>query len=527
MELVALSYKASVYAIHPLRRAECKKLMPKFLSQALCLALSPMYGHCSIFRKIAHVVFLETPQQCLTQSSWELVAEGSPSKDSGTRQMLWSTVVAKVRDRFGKLANRWNITLAYRKLDHVSSGSPYEDHSSFELGLPHEKIFPLEKHEKRSISELVVRSGLYEQLLSRIRAGRICTTNAKHHIQQLRNWLGTQNEALNDNTHQRNLQRYHPGTGRWLFEDPTFRDWARPEGAVSFIWLTGSKGCGKSTLASQVIERIASTDLQCATPRLMLSLDKPQSEYELTASLASQLLSYVLGNAGGIDVGSLFILEQKDDKLSRLQALIRLLISQCPMVFFFVDGIDDIPAYEEEEGDIKEETAFCIRTAFVPQKSDERNNEGRAHRHVHSTLTFLAGLASNNTRTGSPVKIWCSSDEATFAPQWFLDFKPVSELHVKPDLIAKDVKAYLDHQMDKMKLNPSMPKKYKFVESIGSNFMLARWALEYNRNPGSSTRDLMSPGFAAAASQDLNVFNRARLAEIQRQQSHDGKNVAR
>lgn len=489
-----------------------------------------MYGHRSMLQKVRHVVFLDTPQKSLTQSSWELVAEGSPSKDSATRQILWSTLVAIVRDSFGKLADRWNITSAHRKLGHVSSGSPYEKHSSYQLGMPHEKILVLDIHEKRSITELVASNDLYEQLLCRLQAGRICITNAEHHIQKLRNWLGTPSEALNIGLHQSNLQRYHPNTGRWLFEDPTFQDWARPEGAVSFIWLTGSEGCGKSILVSQVIERIVNTNLQSAAPRLMLSLDKPRSEYELTASLATQLLSYVLDNAGGIVVESLFIIEQSDDKLSQIQALIRLLISQCPVVFFFVDGIDDIPAYEEEgTGDWTEETTSTSynRTKSEKQDADGKKNVGRAQRHVYSTLAFLAGLASNSASAGSPVKLWCSSARTAFVQEWLEEFDTVSELNIQPHLVAKDVKDYLEHQMDKTKASSSVPEKSNLVDCIGANFLLARWVLEYNKISESSMRALESSGPVAAASQSLNAFIEARLAEMQSQQSHDGKNVAR
>lgn len=488
-----------------------------------------MYQHHSILRKTRHVVFLDTPRQSLTQTAWELVAEGSPYKDSATRQMLWSTVVANVRDDFGKLADRCNITSAYGKVNHFSSGNLHENISLYNSGVPHEKVVVLEKLEKRTIPELVARGDHYEQLLSRIRAGRLFITNAEHHVQQLLSWLDPPSEALNDMTHQRNLRRYHPNTGRWLFEDPTFRDWARPGGDVSLIWLTGSEGCGKSILASQAIERIGSTDFPCATPRLMLSLDKPQSEYEFTASLASQLVSYVLANAGGVDVESLFIIEQRYNKLSRIQSLIRLLISQCAAVFFFVDGIDDIPADQEEDEDAKmtEETLSKNGTnSEKRQKMEKQNKVGRAQRHVYSTLAFLAGLASNSASAGSPVRLWCSSARTPFVQEWGKEFGAV-ELHADLALVGKDIEDYLDHQMDKVKPSLSMPEKSNFIDRIEKNFLLARWALEYNTKAGSSIIECESSDVATAASKGLRAFHMARLAEIQRQQSVDGKTLAR
>jgi energy-coupling factor transporter ATP-binding protein EcfA2 len=443
--------------------------------------------------------------------------------------MLWSTVVSSVRDDFRRLADRWNITSAYRKLDHLSSGNPHEDKSPCDSEISHETVLLFENPEKRTISELVTRDDHYEQLLSRIRAGRVCTTNADHHLQRLRFWLGTPSETINDINHQRNLQHYHPDTGRWLFEDPTFRDWARPEGDVSFLWLTGPEGCGKSTLALQAAERIAATELRYATPRLMLSLDKPQSEYQLTASLASQLLSYVLDHAGGVDRESLFILDQRHNKLPGVQALIRLLIAQCPAVFVFVDGIDDIPAdQEEDEGTTSDEEI----TSDGKKKSDKKHNKdkkkkvGRARRHVYSTLAFLSGLVTKSAGTGSPVRLWCSSARTAFVQDWLGDFE-ATELRVDLALVAKDIADYVDHQMDKMKPSLSMPEKSNFLDRIGSNFLLARWALEYSEYRGYSMTDWASSNFSAVASEGLNAFHRARLAEIQRQQSADDNNLAR
>lgn len=101
------------------------------------------------------------------------------------------------------------------------------------------------------------------------------------------------------------------------------------------------------------------------------------------------------------------------------------------------------------------------------------------------------------------------------------------ELHVKLALVVKDIGDYLQLEMDKMKPSSSTPEKSNFVDRIESNFVLARWALEYSTNPWSSMKEWGSSDVTAAASKSLPAFYRARLAEIQLQQSVDKKTPTR
>ncbi|PYI11146.1 ankyrin, partial [Aspergillus sclerotiicarbonarius CBS 121057] len=46
------------------------------------------------------------------------------------------------------------------------------------------------------------------------------------------------------------------GTGRWMFEQSTFKDWVDPASSTHLLWCVGGPGCGKSTLMSFVVDEL-------------------------------------------------------------------------------------------------------------------------------------------------------------------------------------------------------------------------------------------------------------------------------
>lgn len=193
------------------------------------------------------------------------------------------------------------------------------------------------------------------------------------------------------------------GTGRWLFEDRVFREWVNPETETSILWLTGPEGCGKSVLCSLAIERLKHNVKRYATAYLMLTFDNLRSGYQILAQLALQLLDYVVENCGGIDTEALLGLhEEREDnkKLVKTQKLIQTLVSQCPAVLIFIDGLDKIA---EDQLSVKQ--------------SDTRAELRDIGKDFHShALSFLAGLAG--TSHGTPLRLWCSSLKTRRVTKW-------------------------------------------------------------------------------------------------------------
>ncbi|KAL2679252.1 hypothetical protein Neosp_010019 [[Neocosmospora] mangrovei] len=69
-------------------------------------------------------------------------------------------------------------------------------------------------------------------------------------------WLGATNPEA-DQDHLARIRVDHPGTGRWLFDNPSFREWFDPQypAIPPLLWIKGSPGTGKSILASLVVEQ--------------------------------------------------------------------------------------------------------------------------------------------------------------------------------------------------------------------------------------------------------------------------------
>ncbi|RYO93373.1 hypothetical protein DL762_001072 [Monosporascus cannonballus] len=73
----------------------------------------------------------------------------------------------------------------------------------------------------------------------------------KQMIRDVTTWLTYTDPAT---SHQAAYRKRQPGTGQWLIDNVGFGEWKRSPG--SFIWLKGIPGCGKTILASTVIENL-------------------------------------------------------------------------------------------------------------------------------------------------------------------------------------------------------------------------------------------------------------------------------
>ncbi|KAJ3769743.1 hypothetical protein FB446DRAFT_602470, partial [Lentinula raphanica] len=65
---------------------------------------------------------------------------------------------------------------------------------------------------------------------------------------KLQEWLGAPDCSINYAT---TLNKRVDGTGKWIFEDPTYLEWKRKG---SILWIQGQAGSGKTFLISSIIE---------------------------------------------------------------------------------------------------------------------------------------------------------------------------------------------------------------------------------------------------------------------------------
>lgn len=75
----------------------------------------------------------------------------------------------------------------------------------------------------------------------------LLVTDAK--LRRMRTWLSPQDPSNNHNTAVSLCQK---GTGQWFLRGEAFQRFKR--GEISFLWLNGLPGCGKTILSSSIIE---------------------------------------------------------------------------------------------------------------------------------------------------------------------------------------------------------------------------------------------------------------------------------
>lgn len=79
------------------------------------------------------------------------------------------------------------------------------------------------------------------------------TSQDQQQADRIHKWLSPSDPSINLES---NLEQRHQGTCRWLLDSDDYRSWRIAPG--SFFWLHGLSGCGKTVLASSVIENLRS-----------------------------------------------------------------------------------------------------------------------------------------------------------------------------------------------------------------------------------------------------------------------------
>jgi len=104
--------------------------------------------------------------------------------------------------------------------------------------------------------------------------------------QHLRRWLSPSDSSVNL---EKALERRHQDTCQWLLDDVEYHSWRRMPS--SFFWLYGSSGCGKTVLASAVIQQIRSEGSLVACHYFDVNGGDTRDLGQMLRSLLSQLSS--------------------------------------------------------------------------------------------------------------------------------------------------------------------------------------------------------------------------------------------
>ncbi|KAI0164352.1 hypothetical protein GGR52DRAFT_116690 [Hypoxylon sp. FL1284] len=441
---------------------------------ALCFSYSNQDRFGLILQKTKHVLFLDTPRSDLSQDAWKCISRGSSSEESIGGWKAWSTALARSHKVFNEMSRHFNITSAFAELDShldVSDISANLDVSG-QTSLAREEHIILENTNHRTISQLSRGSVNYNWLVRRIQEGSSRITQNPEDIERIRVWIGRRPDVINRADQKRNLELHQAGTGNWLFEDRRFRQWATLGETSPLLWLTGPEGCGKSVLCSLATDRIRQSPQQHAIAYLMLAFDKPQSQYQILTQLALQLLDYVVRTQGGVDTEALLRLPEDHDtgsRVARIRDLIKVLVSQCPAVFFFIDGLDEVTSAEG-----------------LSSQPEQHTKLDKVTEQLYGIVSFLVDLAQADSAT--PVRLWLSSLKTDHISKWMQEFGG-DELPADESAIALDVSHFFQDRMVKAEAteSPEPDAMVSLCKAVGCNFLIASMITEEWQRSGLSS----------------------------------------
>lgn len=175
-------------------------------------------------------------------------------------------------------------------------------------------------------------------------------------------WIGKSSVQFY-NEHTVKKQKRLPGTGDWILEDQTFQNW-KDAADSELLWLRGNRGCGKSFLASVIIEDLKAICENVANP--------PQPTRQKTA-FAFVYCSSLESNTVDPSKFLCSIIEQLTDQLAKptteayleriydrhggnrpidpteIREAIDSLLGRFKETYVVVDGLDELRALEHDQ----------------------------------------------------------------------------------------------------------------------------------------------------------------------------------
>lgn len=181
--------------------------------------------------------------------------------------------------------------------------------------------------------------------LSNMQSG-VDMLRAERYNDAISRWLQAPDISIDFN---KALEARHPGSGRRLIEGETYQQWkSHPN---SFLWLNGKPGCGKTILASTVIEDLQAS-LKCSPSAVIFfyfSFTDSQKQ-KFDRALRSLLIQLYHGNesARGI-MEELYTSCKKGSEqpnIIALEATLFKIIQKVGEMFIVLDALDECESRE-------------------------------------------------------------------------------------------------------------------------------------------------------------------------------------
>ncbi|KAK3316036.1 hypothetical protein B0H66DRAFT_560170, partial [Apodospora peruviana] len=191
-----------------------------------------------------------------------------------------------------------------------------------------------------------------ERKIQDVKLQAVIDANEARLLRDLHCWLRAVN-VQNDQHHFSKIRADYPGTGRWLLDNATFKEWFEPLCQVipPLLWLNGIPGAGKTILASLVVEE--ARKLPSSPTVLYFYCKHGDNERDNFISISRSLLSQLLSEHRDT------MLSYYQDKYSKsneavlstystIEELLSMAIRNCQSAYIILDGIDECPRKERE-----------------------------------------------------------------------------------------------------------------------------------------------------------------------------------
>ncbi|ETS77389.1 hypothetical protein PFICI_11263 [Pestalotiopsis fici W106-1] len=196
---------------------------------------------------------------------------------------------------------------------------------------------------------------------------------------EVHNWLRPADVDVDHATFLK-VRADYPGTGKWLLENESFKDWFHPQYAPvpPLLWLSGIPGAGKTMLASLVVQK--ASELKPAPTVLYFYCKHENPERDNFVALGRSLLAQFLHHnnellpsfyqkfcrSGQVVLSSPILVEE----------LLTLAFGNCKSAYIILDGLDECPRDQRKYitkwfrkliEDLPSKEADRLRCLFVSQ----------------------------------------------------------------------------------------------------------------------------------------------------------------
>jgi serine/threonine protein kinase len=225
---------------------------------------------------------------------------------------------------------------------------------------------------------------------------------------EVSNWLRSTDVETNQ-FHLSKIRADCPGTGRWLLNNSSFKEWFDPQFPTipPLLWLNGIPGAGKTILASLVVDEVK--QLPHSPTVLFFYCKHKNSEQDNFIALARSLLVQLLSQNKGL---LLYFYEKccySGETILKSEALMEELMlfafKNCKSAYIIIDGIDECPREERKRvvrwfrklvEDLPINEPERLRCLFISQ------DDGPARKDFSGLSSITIGL-EDSTNDGRPM----------------------------------------------------------------------------------------------------------------------------